>query len=378
MIPYFDLQRLNATFGDDLNKAAQRVMRSGWYIKGNEVERFEHEYAEYVGTRYCITTGNGLDALTAVLLAWKQLHAWADGDEVILPDNTFIATALAVTRAGLTPVLCEPYIDRPTIDDSRIQQLITPRTRAIIPVHLYGKMANMDAINRIAHRHHLLVLEDACQAHGAIYNSNVGLQLASLFGKRAGNNADAAAFSFYPIKNLGCLGDGGAVTTDNRELAERVRALTNYGQTSKYVHDYEGFNSRLDEMQAALLRVKLPRLDRDNARRVEIARYYSTHICHPAVELLPFDDDMSHVYHVFAIRCKNRTRLQAILTEQGIQTMTHYPIPIHRQKAYAHLQTLQLPVSDAWADEELSLPISPAMSDEEVMRVVDAINQNIY
>lgn len=378
MIPYFDLQRLNATFGDDLNKAAQRVMRSGWYIKGNEVERFEHEYAEYVGTRYCVTTGNGLDALTAVLLAWKQLHAWADGDEVILPDNTFIATALAVTRAGLTPVLCEPHIDRPTIDDSRIQQLITPRTRAIIPVHLYGKMANMDAINRIAHRHHLLVLEDACQAHGAIYNSNVGLQLASLFGKRAGNNADAAAFSFYPIKNLGCLGDGGAVTTDNRELAERVRALTNYGQTSKYVHDYEGFNSRLDEMQAALLRVKLPRLDRDNARRVEIARYYSTHICHPAVELLPFDDDMSHVYHVFAIRCKNRTRLQAILTEQGIQTMTHYPIPIHRQKAYAHLQTLQLPVSDAWADEELSLPISPAMSDEEVMRVVDAINQNIY
>ncbi len=378
MIQYFDLQRYNDSFGDDLYKAARQVMRSGWYIKGHEVECFEHEYAEYIGTRYCITTGNGLDALTAVLSAWKQMHGWADGDEVILPANTFIATALAVTRAALTPVLCEPHISQPTIDENCIQQLITPRTRAIIPVHLYGQMANMDAINRIARHNHLLVLEDACQAHGAIYNSSIGLQLASLFGRRAGNNSDAAAFSFYPIKNLGCMGDGGAITTDDRELAERVRAITNYGQTTKYIHDCEGFNSRLDELQAAMLRVKLPRLDRDNARRVEIARYYSTHICHPAVELLPLVDDMSHVYHVFAIRCKNRTRLQAILARQGIQTMIHYPVPIHRQNAYRQFATLQMPVSEAWADEELSLPISPATTDEEVMQVVDAINQNIY
>lgn len=378
MIQYFDLQRLNDTYGDDLYKAATRTLHSGWYIHGSEVEMFEKEYAEYVGTRYCISTGNGLDALTAVLMAWKQIHQWADGDEVILPANTFIATALAVTRASLTPVLCEPHIDQPTIDESRIQPLITPRTRVILPVHLYGKMANMDAINRIAHRHHLLVLEDACQAHGAIYNTTVGLQLTSLFGKRAGNNADAAAFSFYPIKNLGCLGDGGAVTTDNRELADRVRAIVNYGQTTKYIHNYQGFNSRLDEVQAAMLRVKLPRLDRDNARRVEIAHYYATHICHPAVQVQPFTNDMSHVYHIYAIRCKNRTRLQEILADQGIQTMIHYPVPIHKQQAYPHMAALSMPIAEAWADEELSLPISPAMSDDEVARVVDAINQNIY
>ena len=323
-IPYFDLARLNATYGDELTNAATRTIRSGWYVQGNEVEHFEREYAEYVGTRYCIGTGTGLDALFAVLMAWKQLHQWSNGDEVILPANTFIATALAVTRAGLTPVLCEPHTHIPTIDESRIKSLITPRTRVIIPVHLYGMMANMDAINRIARSHHLLVLEDACQAHGAIYNTDIGLQLNSLFGKRAGNNADAAAFSFYPIKNLGCLGDGGAVTTDNRELTERVRAILNYGQHSKYIHNYQGINSRLDELQAAMLRVKLPRLDRDNARRVEIADYYSSHICHPAVQVQPFMSDMSHVYHIFAIRCKNRARLQQVLAEQGIQTMIHY------------------------------------------------------
>lgn len=378
MIKYFDLKRINASFGDDLKTALSRAATSGWYIRGNEVEQFENDFAAYVGTNYCIGTGNGLDALTAVLMAWKQIHGWNDGDEVIVPDNTFIATALAVTRAGLVPVLCEPHQDIPTIDETQIERHITPRTRAIIPVHLYGLMCHMDAINKVAKKHRLKVLEDACQAHGAIYHSNAQLQLSTLFGRRAGNNGDAAAFSFYPAKNLGCLGDGGAVTTNDTELAERVRAVTNYGQTVKYQHDYDGFNSRLDELQAAVLGVKLRRLDKDNTRRIEIAHYYSTHICHPAVELLPDVIDSSHVYHIYAIRCKNRNYLHQLLLEHGIQTQVHYPIAIHRQKAYSQYAQLHLPISDHWADDELSLPLSPLMTDEEIQKVVDTINQNIF
>ena len=378
MIRYFDLKHINASFGDDLKAAINRAVNSGWYIKGSEVEQFENEFAAYVGTNYCIGVGNGLDALTAVLMAWKQIYGWNDGDEVIVPDNTFIATALAVTRAGLTPVLCEPHQEVPTIDETQIERHITPLTRAIIPVHLYGLMCHMDAINRIARKHHLKVLEDACQAHGAICYSTSQLQLSTLFGRRAGNNSDAAAFSFYPAKNLGCLGDGGAVTTNDSELAERVRAITNYGQSLKYQHDYQGFNSRLDELQAAVLSVKLHRLDKDNTRRIEIAHYYSTHICHPAVTLLPDITDSSHVYHIYAIKCKNRNYLQQLLLEHGIQTQVHYPVSIHRQKAYSQYAQLRLPISDHWADDELSLPLSPLMTDEEVQTIVDAINQNIF
>jgi dTDP-4-amino-4,6-dideoxygalactose transaminase len=378
MIKYFDLKRINASFGDDLKTALSRAVNSGWYIRGREVEQFENEFAAYVGTNHCIGVGNGLDALTAVLMAWKQLYHWDEKDEVILPDNTFIATALAVTRAGLTPVLCEPHRDIPTIDETQIEQHITPHTRVIIPVHLYGLMCNMDAINKIAKKHRLKVLEDACQAHGAIYHSNSQLQLSTLFGRRAGNYSDAAAFSFYPAKNLGCMGDGGAVTTNDAELAERVRAITNYGQTEKYRHDYDGFNSRLDELQAAVLSVKLRRLDRDNTRRIEIAHYYSTHICHPAVELLPDITDNSHVYHIYAIKCKNRNYLQQLLLEHGIQTQVHYPVSIHRQKAYSQYANLRLPIADHWADDELSLPLSPLMTDEEVQTVVDTVNQNIF
>ena len=378
MVSYYDLKRVNASYGDDLRNAVSRVTQSGWYLKGREVELFEKEFAAYTGVTYCIGVGNGLDALTAVLTAWKLMYGWKDGDEVILPDNTFIATALAVSRTGLKPVLCEPHLEVPTMDETQLERLITPLTRAIIPVHLYGLMCNMDAINKIAHKHKLKVLEDACQAHGAIYNSNSGLQLSTLFGKRAGNNGDAAAFSFYPAKNLGCLGDGGAVTTNNKELATLVRSITNYGQTEKYVHDYMGFNSRLDELQAAVLSVKLQRLDRDNTRRIEIAHYYSTHICHPAVELLPDTTDNSHVYHVYAIKCKNRNYLRQLLQENGIETLIHYPIPIHKQQSYSAYAHLRLPISDHWADDELSLPLSPQMTDEEIQKVVDCINQNIF
>ena len=378
MIKYYDLKRVNASFGEDLRNSVSRVTQSGWYLKGREVEQFEREFADYTGVTYCVGVGNGLDALSAVLTAWKLMYGWNDGDEVIVPDNTFIATALAVSRTGLKPVLCEPHMQVPTIDETQIEHLITPLTRAIIPVHLYGLMCNMDAINKIARKHKLKVLEDACQAHGAIYNSTTGLQLSTLFGKRAGNNGDAAAFSFYPAKNLGCMGDGGAVTTNNKELATLVRSLTNYGQTEKYVHDYMGFNSRLDELQAAVLSVKLQRLDHDNMRRLELAHYYSTHICHPAVELLPDITDNSHVYHVYAIKCKNRNYLRQLLYENGIETLIHYPIPIHRQKSYADYASLHLPISDHWADDELSLPLSPQMTDEEIRKVVDCINQNIF
>ena len=378
MIKYYDLKRVNASFGEDLRTAMSRVATSGWYLKGREVEQFEKEFAAYIGVTYCVGVGNGLDALTAVLTAWKMMYRWNDGDEVIVPDNTFIATALAVSKAGLKPVLCEPHLEIPTIDETQVERLITPLTRVIIPVHLYGLMCNMDVINKIARKHKLKVLEDACQAHGAIYNSNAGLQLSTLFGKRAGNNGDAAAFSFYPAKNLGCMGDGGAVTTDDKELATLVRSLTNYGQTEKYVHDYMGFNSRLDELQAAVLSVKLQRLDKDNTRRIELAHYYSTHICHPAVELLPDITDNSHVYHVYAIKCKNRNYLRQLLRENGIETLIHYPIPIHRQQSYADYSSLHLPISDHWADAELSLPLSPQMTDEEIQKVVDCINQNIF
>ena len=378
MIKYYDLKRVNASFGEDLRTAMSRVATSGWYLKGREVEQFEKEFAAYIGVTYCIGVGNGLDALTAVLTAWKMMYGWNDGDEVIVPDNTFIATALAVSKAGLKPVLCEPHLEIPTIDETQVERLITPLTRVIIPVHLYGLMCNMDVINKIARKHKLMVLEDACQAHGAIYNSNTGLQLSTLFGKRAGNNGDAAAFSFYPAKNLGCMGDGGAVTTNDKELATLVRSLTNYGQTEKYVHDYMGFNSRLDELQAAVLSVKLQRLDKDNTRRIELAHYYSTHICHPAVELLPDITDNSHVYHVYAIKCKNRNYLRQLLRENGIETLIHYPIPIHRQQSYADYAIQHLPISDHWADDELSLPLSPQMTDEEIRKVVDCINQNIF
>ncbi len=378
MIHFNDLKSVNDSYGQELDEAVRNVVHSGWYVKGHEVESFEHEFAEYVGTKYCIGVGNGLDALAVVLQAWKQMYGWNDGDEVILPDNTFIATALAVSRVGLTPVLCEPHTDLPTIDETKIEALITARTRAIIPVHLYGIMCQMDVVNRIAHKYGLKVLEDACQAHGALYYSNSGKELSTLFGSRAGNNSDAAAFSFYPVKNLGCLGDGGAVATNSHELACMVRSIANYGQEKKYVNVYKGFNSRLDELQAAVLRVKLRHLDKGNSRRIEIAHYYSTHICHPAVELLPDITDYSHVYHVYAIKCKNRNYLQTLLCDHGIETLIHYPIPIHKQKAYTEYASQRFPIAEMWSDTELSLPISQAMSDDDVKQVVDCINQNIF
>lgn len=383
-VKYQDLQAVNASFGDELFSTMRGVIKGGWYIRGTEVEKFEEEFADYCGTNYCIGVANGLEALQLVLESWKEMYGWNDGDEVIVPANTFIATVIAIQRARLKPVLAEPHIKFATIAESLINKLITDRTRAIIPVHLYGQICEMDTINRIARKHKLKVLEDACQAHGAIYCSQNELEVATLFGRRAGNNAHAAAFSFYPSKNLGALGDGGAVTTNDRDLADLVRIKANYGSRTKYEHLTQGMNSRLDEIQAAVLRVKLRRLDKDNMRRREIAHYYTTHICHPAIELIPYVGDGSHVYHVYAVKCKNRKYLQDLLLEHGVETLIHYPKPVHLQPAYAReaggveWTNGSFPVAESWANDELSLPINQSLTDEEVKYVVECINQNIF
>ena len=292
------------------------------------------------------------------------MHAWDHNTEVIVPANTFIATILAITRAGLKPVLCEPRKDNALIDCEKAKALINEHTRVILPVHLYGRTCDMASINVLAFKHGLKVLEDACQAHGAFSGA-----------KRAGNLADAAAFSFYPGKNLGALGDGGAITTNNKELADRVRRIANYGQSQKYIQVSKGVNSRLDELQAAILLAKLPRLDKDNERRQQIAEYYNTHIVHPDI-LLPLTKRYAeNVFHIYPVRCQRREQLQAWLAVNGIQTQIHYPCPPHRQKAFREWNTLNLPITDDWSNTELSLPVSPVMSDQEVAYVAQIINQ---
>ncbi len=361
---FLDLKKVNDSYSGQIDGAIKRVLDSGWYINGENVSAFEREFASFVGTQRCVGVGNGLDALTLVLTAWKDMHAWDHNTEVIVPANTFIATILAITRAGLKPVLCEPRKDNALIDCEKAKALINEHTRVILPVHLYGRTCDMASINVLAFKHGLKVLEDACQAHGAFSGT-----------KRAGNLADAAAFSFYPGKNLGALGDGGAITTNNKELAERVRRLANYGQSQKYIHVSKGVNSRLDELQAAILLAKLPRLDKDNERRQQIAEYYNTHIVHPDI-LLPLTKRYAeNVFHIYPVRCQRREQLQAWLAVNGIQTQIHYPCPPHRQKAFREWNTLNLPVTDEWSNTELSLPVSPVMSDQEVAYVAQIINQ---
>ena len=368
MVPFLDLKALNAQYRAELISAAERVIDSGWYILGAELEAFEREFARYCGVEHCVGVGNGLDALTLTLRAWKEFGRLRDGDEIILPSHTYIATCLAVTQSGLQPVLVEPDAASYNLCPDKIQAAITPRTRAIIAVHLYGRLAPMPGINALAKKHGLLVLEDAAQAHGA-----------SIDGRKSGNWGDAAGFSFYPGKNLGALGDAGAVTTNDPELAEVVRALGNYGSRRKYENAYPGVNSRLDEMQAAMLRVKLKHLDNEVARRREIARAYATNICHPAIRS-PIPRDVasgsleSHVFHLYVLSTGRRDALQAHLLESGVQTLIHYPVPIHKQHAYAGWKTRELPVAEALAAEVLSLPISPGMSNTQVGQVIEACN----
>lgn len=364
-IKFLYLKSVNDSFEPALSLAIDDVVRSGWYLQGNAGRRFEQEFAAYCGTRYCVGVGNGLDALTIILRAYRQLLGWQAGDEVIVPANTFIATLLAVSEAGLVPVLCDPSPEDCLMDAKRIEGLISPRTRAIMPVHLYGRVCNMSVVNDIARRHDLRVIEDAAQAHGAMYR-----------GLRVGHLGDAAAFSFYPGKNLGCLGDGGAILTDDEALARLCRMIGNYGSTTKYVHEVKGVNSRLDEIQAAVLSVKLPRLDEDNEKRRHLAGLYLSEIQNPLVTLPEMPKNpLEHVFYVFPIRCVVREELKEYLRLHGVDTQIHYPVPPHRQGAYPELSGLCLPVSDRLHRETLSLPISPVMSEAQIRRVIRLVNE---
>ena len=363
MIPFLDLGRINGRDREELVAAFARVLDSGWYVLGAEVAAFEREYARYCGVEHAVGVGNGLDALTLILRAWRELGDLAAGDEVIVPANTYIATILAITENALTPVLVEPELATCNLDAALIESHITPLTRAILPVHLYGQTADMTAINAVAARHRLHVLEDCAQAHGARHA-----------GVTAGALGHAAGHSFFPSKNLGALGDAGAVTTNDARLAEAVRALRNYGSHRKYENRYQGVNSRLDELQAALLRVKLKRLDADNDHRRAIARRYRSEVIHPGI-ILPGDGVANEpAWHVFVVRTAARDELQRHLAERGIDTLIHYPIPPHRQQAYAAWRERSYPVTERIHAEVLSLPVSPVMAEADVSAVIEACN----
>lgn len=358
-IPFLDLRESYLELKSEFDSTYQRVMNSGWYIQGEEIKSFESEFADYCNVKHCIGVGNGLDALHLILRAMDI----GKGDEVIVPSNTFIATWLAVSYAGATPVPIEPDEATYNIDPERIEAAITEKTKAIMPVHLYGQPADMDPILKIAGRYHLKVIEDAAQAHGARYK-----------GKRTGGLGDAAGFSFYPGKNLGAFGDGGAVTTNDDNLAERVRSLRNYGSQIKYQHKIKGFNSRLDELQAVFLRVKLRKLNDWNKRRQKIAELYLKGLGDLSDLTLPYVTDWAEpVWHLFVIRTTKRDQLQKHLEENGIQTLIHYPVPPHKQGAYKEMNNLKLPLSEKIHRQVLSLPISPTISEEDISRVVKAI-----
>lgn len=368
MIPFLDLQAINAQHRNDLIKACTRVIDSGWYISGTELEQFEKNFAQYCGTQYAIGVANGLDALILTLRAWKELGKLIDGDEIIVPANTYIASILAISANGLIPVLVEPDLNTFNLDPIKTRKAITARTKAILPVHLYGQLADMPALMDIAKEFNLLVLEDSAQSHGA-----------EVDGKRAGNWGDASGFSFYPGKNLGALGDAGAVTTNDAELAEMLRALRNYGSHEKYKNLTIGVNSRLDEIQAAMLAVKLPYLDKETNHRREIAELYLKGINNPAITLptIPHnnaEEYLGHVWHLFVVRSEKRNELQKHLLDNGIQTLIHYPIPPHKQRAYSEWNTESYPISEKIHDEVLSLPIGPTLSLLDAQKVIDACN----
>lgn len=362
-VPFLSLKEVNDRYADELKAAASRVIDSGWYVLGEELGAFERDFAAYCGVAHAVGVGNGLDALSLILRGYKELGALRDGDEVIVPANTFIATLLAITANQLVPVLAEPDAATFNLDPDRAESAIGPRTRAILPVHLYGQLADMDALSALARQHGLLLIEDAAQAHGA-----------ALHGRRAGALGDAAGFSFFPTKNLGALGDGGAIVTGNDELAARVRALRNYGSEAKYQHVYQGCNSRLDEIQAAMLRVKLAHLDGEVALRRQVARRYREGIRHEHIRLPLVSDEARHVWHLFVLRCRSRDALQRHLLAHGVHSQVHYPVPPHRQPAYASLHALHLPITEQLHDEVLSLPMGPALGDQAIDRVIEACN----
>ena len=367
MIPFLDLKNINQQYREQLIEACTRVIDSGWYIGGNELEQFEQNFAKYCGTQYAIGVANGLDALILVLRAWKELGKLQEGDEVIVPSNTYIASILAISANQLKPVLVEPDLNTFNLDPAKIEAALTEKTKAILPVHLYGQLAAMPEIMAIAEKYNLLVLEDSAQSHGA-----------ALHNKKAGNWGHASGFSFYPGKNLGALGDAGAITTNDLELANMIKALRNYGSHEKYKNLVQGVNSRLDEIQAAILDIKLKFLNQETSHRRKIAALYLENINNSLIQLPKIQsnalDDKQHVWHLFVIRSEHREALQKHLAEHGIQTLIHYPIPPHKQQAYEEWNNSSFPISEKIHSEVLSLPMGPTLSLTDAQFIVDVCN----
>lgn len=359
MMPFLSLKEVNNRFRDEIDARIKTILDRGWYLQGEENEVFSRNFAAFCGTKGAVGVANGLDALNLIIRA----YGFGPGDEIIVPANTFIATILAISENGCTPVFVEPDIDTYCIDPGKIEEAITPRTKAVMVVHLYGQAVQMEKIWALQAKYGFKIIEDAAQAHGAIYQ-----------GRRTGNLGDAAGFSFYPGKNLGAMGDAGGVTTNDLVILAKVKAIANYGSDRKYNHIYKGVNSRLDEIQAAILDVKLAHLDADNARRRKISKFYREHITNPGIILPKVYDEMAHVWHLFVIRCDDRERLAAYLKEHGIETNIHYPTPPHKQGAYSEWADRSYPITEKIHREVLSLPISPAMTDDEANKIVNCIN----
>lgn len=357
MIKFLDLQKINANYQDRFQEKMNQVLDKGWLILGDEVKLFERNFAEYCGVKHCIGVGNGLDAMVLIFKAYIQMGNLQKGDEIIVPANTYIATILAILQADLIPVLVEPHINTYNINSDLIEEKITPRTKGILVVHLYGQLVDMDAVMEIGFRHDLLIMEDAAQAHGVTFKGS-----------------HTRAFSFYPGKNLGALGDAGAITTNDDQLAKILFSIRNYGSEKKYYNDYIGFNSRLDELQAAFLNVKLPHLDQENDLRRAIASRYLSEIKNEKIVLPFWDFSNNHVFHVFVIRTENRDDLQEYLKQNGIETLIHYPVPPHKQKALSQWNDLSFPITEKIHNEILSIPISPVMTKEEVDQVIAILN----
>ena len=365
MIKFLDLQKINLSHQEEIEERLLKTFRSGWYLLGSEVKTFEENLAKYVGSKYAIGVANGLDALRLILRAYIELGVMKKGDEIIVPANTYIASILAISDNGLVPVLVEPSIDDYNIDINRIEEKITEKTKGILIVHLYGRVVFSDNLKELAQKHGLKIVEDNAQAIGAKWE-NIS----------TGNLGDAAGFSFYPGKNLGALGDAGGITTNDEDLAKTIRAVANYGSNQKYVNIYQGLNSRLDEIQAAVLDVKLKYIDAENDRRKEIAARYISEIKNPSI-ILPENpaDTAEHVWHIFIIRTDKREELQNYLTANGVQTLIHYPIPPHKQEAYKEWNDLSFPITEKIHSEVMSLPISPVMEEEEISTIINCLNK---
>ena len=360
MIKFLDLKKINNRYREEIDSRIKNILDKGWYLQGEENENFTKNFANFCGTKLALGVANGLDALNLIIKA----YGFGNGDEIIVPANTYIATILAISENGCIPILVEPDLKTYNINPDSIEEKITTKTKAIMVVHLYGQAVQMEKIWKIAKKYNLKIIEDSAQAHGAIYQEN-----------RTGNLGDASGFSFYPGKNLGCIGDGGAVTTNDEELFNKIKAIANYGSDRKYHHIYKGVNSRLDEIQAAVLDIKLKHLDSDNNKRREISKYYRENIKNSKLILPETYDEKSHVWHIFAVRTKNRDEFQKYLTEKGIQTIIHYPTPPHKQGAYKEWNNLSFPITEEIHNTILSLPISPVMTDSEIEKVVEVVNE---